>query len=126
MRIHDGRPGANVAEWDVGRYARTNDDANHEASLGKMQIVLTVTFVLHIVCFLLMLYRIVVGPTLADRVVAVDLLAYISIGFAVIYAIATEQPVYLEVGLVVGLIAFMSTIIFARYIERVEIPGTED
>jgi len=91
-----------------------------------MQIVLTVAAVLHIVCFLLMAYRIVIGPTLADRVVAVDLLAYISIGFAIVYAIATDQPVFLEVGLVVGLIAFMSTVVFARYIERADLPGTED
>lgn len=91
-----------------------------------MEIVLTIAFVLHAVCFLLMLYRIIVGPTLADRVVAVDLLAYISIGFAIVYAIASEQPMYLEVGLVVGLIAFLSTIVFSRYIERNHIVEGED
>lgn len=91
-----------------------------------MQIVLTIAFVLHAVCFFLMLYRLVMGPTLADRVVAVDLLAYISIGFAIVYAIASQQPMYLEVGLVVGLIAFLSTIVFARYIERVHVAEGED
>lgn len=83
-----------------------------------MEIVLNVAFVLHIVCFLLMLYRLVVGPTLADRVVAVDLLAYISIGFAIVYAISSGQAMYLEVALVIGIIAFLSTIVFSRYIER--------
>ena len=84
-----------------------------------MQVVLTIAYVFHVVCFLLLLYRLIVGPTLADRVVAVDLLAYISIGFAIMHSIASGQAVYLEVALVVGLIAFLSTVVFARYIERV-------
>src|SRR5690625_7475800 len=71
-----------------------------------MQIVLTVAAVVHIVCFLLMAYRIVIGPTLADHVVAVDLLACISIGFAIVYAITTHQPVLREIGLSLGLITF--------------------
>lgn len=91
-----------------------------------METVLTIAYVLHVVCFLLLLYRLIIGPTLADRVVAVDLLAYVSIGFALVHAIASDQPIYLEVALVVGLIGFLSTIVFARFLERVHaIDGEE-
>ncbi len=91
-----------------------------------MDIVLTIAYVFHAVCFLLLLYRLIIGPTLADRVVAVDLLAYISIGFAIVHAIASDQALYLEVALVVGIIAFLSTIVFSRYIERVHALEGED
>lgn len=83
-----------------------------------MGLVLTIAFTIHGVCFLLTLYRLVKGPTLADRVVALDLLAYVSIGFSIVIAIGSGTPAYLEVALVVGLIAFLGTVAFARYIER--------
>src|SRR5690625_7438065 len=78
-----------------------------------MQIVLTVAAVLHIVCFLLMAYRIVIGPTLADRVVAVGLLDYISIGFVIVYAIAMDQSVFLDVGVCVGLVDSLLWYVFS-------------
>lgn len=91
-----------------------------------MGTVLTIAFAIHAVCFLLTLYRLVVGPTLADRVVAIDLLAYISIGFAIVYAISSDRPAYLEVALVVGLIAFLGTVAFARYIERAYVAEVDE
>lgn len=60
------------------------------------------------------LYR---GPTLSDRVVALDLLSTIAIAIAAIYAIVTGHAVFLDVATVVALISFLGTIAFARYID---------
>ena len=62
--------------------------------------------------------RLVQGPSLPDRVVALDLLATISISIIAVYAIATRQPVVLDVAVVLALISFLGTIAFAYYIGR--------
>ncbi len=63
-------------------------------------------------------FRLVRGPSLPDRVVALDLISIIMMGFIVAYAIATNQPVYLDVAIVLALIAFLGTVAFAYYLER--------
>lgn len=62
--------------------------------------------------------RLVRGPNLADRVVALDLIATLAIGMAGVYAIAVKQPILLDVALVLALISFLGTVAFAYYIER--------
>lgn len=58
------------------------------------------------------------GPSLPDRVVALDLMAMLGIGIIANYAIATNQPVMLDVATVVALISFLGTVAFAYYVER--------
>lgn len=58
------------------------------------------------------------GPSLPDRVVALDLMATLGIGIIANYAIATNQPVILDVATVVALISFLGTVAFAYYVER--------
>jgi multicomponent Na+:H+ antiporter subunit F len=62
--------------------------------------------------------RLVRGPTLPDRVIALDLFAILSTGFLTVYAIDTEQRVFLDVAIVLALIAFLGTVAFALYMER--------
>jgi multicomponent Na+:H+ antiporter subunit F len=62
--------------------------------------------------------RLVVGPTLADRVVALDMAAFLAIGVVALYAILTRDPAFLDVALVLALVAFMATAAFARFVER--------
>lgn len=62
--------------------------------------------------------RIVVGPTLADRVVAVDVLATMIIGALVVVALATGTPLLLDIALAIALIVFLGTVAMAMTIER--------
>lgn len=62
--------------------------------------------------------RLLRGPTLADRVVALDLLALLVVGVICAYDIATEQVVLLDVATVLALVAFLGTVAFAQYLER--------
>jgi multicomponent Na+:H+ antiporter subunit F len=62
--------------------------------------------------------RFLIGPTLADRVVALDLLVTIGIGIISVYSIASGHSAYLDIAMVLALIAFLSTIAFAYYIKR--------
>jgi multicomponent Na+:H+ antiporter subunit F len=90
-----------------------------------MNIVLTVVFLVLGAGLILALIRLVRGPSLPDRVVALDLIAYVSIGFAIVYAIASNKPDFLEVALVLGLIAFLGTVAIARFVERRNVVGDD-
>lgn len=63
-------------------------------------------------------WRLLRGPGLADRVVALDLITYLAIGLIVVHALETRQSVYLDAAIVLALVAFLGTVAFARYLER--------
>ncbi|MEM7797830.1 MAG: monovalent cation/H+ antiporter complex subunit F [Chloroflexota bacterium] len=62
--------------------------------------------------------RIVRGPSLPDRVVALDKLSSVGVALMAAYAVTTENTVFLDVALVVVMIAFLGTIGFSYYIVR--------
>ena len=49
---------------------------------------------------------------------ALDVLTTVGVGIAALYAVAFDQPVYLDVAIVLALVAFLGTVAFARYIEK--------
>ena len=65
------------------------------------------------------LFRVLRGPSLADRVVALDLVAYLAMGFLTTYAVLVGEETFIDAALVLGLLAFLGTVAVARYIERV-------
>lgn len=58
------------------------------------------------------------GPSLPDRVVALDLIGTIAVGGIAIYAIAEGQPVFLNVSMVLALLMFIGTVAFAYYMHK--------
>jgi len=82
-----------------------------------MRIELLLLLVINL-ALVLTFWRLVRGPTLADRVVALDLITTLIIGDIVVFAIANDQPLLLDLVLVLALIAFLATVAFAHYIEK--------
>ena len=80
--------------------------------------VLTIAFIMLCVAFGLSFVRLVIGPSLPDRALALDQLTLLAIGFIGAYAIATDNAVLIDVAIALGLIAFMATVAFARFMER--------
>ncbi len=62
--------------------------------------------------------RLVKGPTLSDRVIAIDLIGVLLVCLLVLMAGVTAQQSFLDVAMVVALISFVGTVAYARYIER--------
>jgi multicomponent Na+:H+ antiporter subunit F len=62
--------------------------------------------------------RLVLGRTVVDRVVAVDMLTIISISVIALYAHVSGRFIYLDVALVYGVLSFLSVLAVARYLER--------
>ncbi|NJC33733.1 multicomponent Na+:H+ antiporter subunit F [Sphingomonas jejuensis] len=63
-------------------------------------------------------WRMVVGPTFADRFVALDMLTALAVAFGVLAAVATGRSAFLDVGLGISIINFVATIAFATFLER--------
>ncbi|HSH05580.1 MAG TPA: cation:proton antiporter [Anaerolineae bacterium] len=85
-----------------------------------ISITTTVNWMLPIMALsaLITFYRLFRGPTLSDRVVAVDFLTSVGIGMIALYAILYEEDVLLDAATVLALVSFMGTVAFARYIAR--------
>ena len=62
--------------------------------------------------------RLAKGPTLPDRVIAIDLIGVLLVCLLVLMAGVTAQQAFLDVAMVVALISFVGTVAYARYIER--------
>jgi multicomponent Na+:H+ antiporter subunit F len=62
--------------------------------------------------------RLVRGPTLPDRVIAIDLLGVLIVCLLVALAGATAEQAFLDVAMVIALISFVGTVAYARYVER--------
>jgi len=77
------------------------------AGLGILAVALVLSFV-----------RLRKGPTLADRVLALDLMTTILMGMFGVYAIYSRQEVFVDVTIVLALIAFVSTVVYAKHIDR--------
>jgi len=75
-------------------------------------------FVIMTAAMFLAFARLARGPSLPDRVVALDLIAVTTAGFMTIYAIDTGQRVFLDAAIVLALISFLGTVAFAQYLER--------
>ncbi|HEY8595602.1 MAG TPA: cation:proton antiporter [Devosiaceae bacterium] len=86
-------------------------------SVSIALVVLTAAFILTVI-------RIMRGPTLPDRVLALDALVTIGIGFIATIAIKTGFSLYLDIAISLGLVGFLATVAFARYVlQRSEMSG---
>jgi multicomponent Na+:H+ antiporter subunit F len=78
----------------------------------------SVVFVMIGASVLLTFMRLARGPSLSDRVIALDLIAVLAVGLIAMVAFAARQPVFLDAAIVLALVAFLGTVAFARYLER--------
>ncbi len=62
--------------------------------------------------------RLVLGPTLADRVVALDLMSFFAAGVIAISSVYSGRNELLIVAIVLALLTFMGTVAFAMYLHR--------
>ena len=62
--------------------------------------------------------RLLRGPTVPDRVVALDLIGVLIVCVTVAVAATTGQQAYLDVAIVIALVSFVGTVAYARYVER--------
>jgi multicomponent Na+:H+ antiporter subunit F len=67
---------------------------------------------------LLAVVRLVKGPTLPDRIVAMDLVGVLVVGLIVVLAASTDVRATLDAAIVIALIGFVGTVAYATYVQR--------
>ncbi|MCV6597824.1 MAG: cation:proton antiporter [Mangrovicoccus sp.] len=75
-------------------------------------------FTLILIAILMAFYRLMRGPTLPDRVVALDMMTISIVAFCALFSIHTDDPVFLDIAIVMALIGFLATVALARFAER--------
>jgi multicomponent Na+:H+ antiporter subunit F len=82
------------------------------------QLAAVIVLPLLAVAVVIVLIRLARGPRIPDRVVALDLLAMLSIGIIALFAIANEQVVFLDTVTILALLSFLSVVAFAYYLQK--------
>lgn len=86
--------------------------------MNFIEIATNISTILIGLSLLLIFFRIAAGPSIEDRVVAIDLLTSNAIAFIAVYSIQSKTTTFLDVGLILALITFLGTVAFAFYLER--------
>jgi len=81
-----------------------------------MEIATTIALALLGLAMVGAVIRVVLGPTLADRILGLDVVTTLSVGIIAVFAARTGQFLYLDIAVAVALVAFLSTAAFARYL----------
>ncbi|MFP4166593.1 MAG: monovalent cation/H+ antiporter complex subunit F [Opitutales bacterium] len=68
----------------------------------------------------LAMIRVVKGPTVFERIVALDLIGGVCMSLFIFFAIYFEEVVFLDVAFAIAVVSFLGTVAFARYLERGE------
>jgi len=79
--------------------------------------VIPVTYAVLVLAFALFALRMAKGPTLADRVIALDGMLVAGIGVLLVNAMDTGRGAFLQVAVLLALVGFISTSVIARFIE---------
>jgi len=87
--------------------------------MGTMlDVVSQITLVTLGLALLIAVLRLVLGPTLPDRIVAMDLVGVLVVGLIVVLAAWTGVRATLDAAIVIALVGFLGTIAYATYLER--------
>ena len=87
-----------------------SQDAVHIGFVGRVVYILILSSVL-------ILFRVLKGPTAADRIVAIDIFGILIVGLCAVLGIATGRSWYIDIGIAWGLQSFIGTLALAKYLE---------
>ena len=91
-----------------------------------LETALTISFVLVMLGVAFAFLRLVLGPTLPDRVVALDMMTVLIVAFCGLYALLSEDTAFIDVAIVMALVGFLATVALARYVERSKVRTLHD
>lgn len=67
------------------------------------------------VALVMVFVRLIIGPHFADRVIALDTITFLAIGFCAVWALVTGHDEYLAAAATLALISFLATIALSRW-----------
>jgi multicomponent Na+:H+ antiporter subunit F len=72
---------------------------------------------MNLFCSLFVLYRVLVGPSPADRIVAVDILGILIVGLLALIGLYYKQNFFMDIALIWALLSFIASLAFAKILE---------
>ena len=85
---------------------------------GFVGIAANISAMMIFLSIILATVRLIRGPSLSDRVVALDLISILLVAFLVVFAFASSVQAYLDAALALALVGFLGTVAFARLINQ--------
>lgn len=83
-----------------------------------LALAIDISFVLVMLGVAFAFVRLILGPSLPDRVVALDMMTVLIVSFCGLYAILSEDKAFIDVAIVLALVGFLATVALARFVER--------
>lgn len=83
-----------------------------------LDIILHMALIIISISMVLLIYRVIKGPSVPDRVIALDAIGINLISFVAILSIILKTSAFLEVILLIGILAFIGTVAFAKFLEK--------
>jgi multicomponent K+:H+ antiporter subunit F len=91
------------------------------AASDFLSIAIIFAFVAIALAQVMSMIRLVIGPTVGDRILALDTMVVNAIGLIVLLGLAQGTQIYFEVTLIIAMLGFVSTVAYARFIMRGDI-----
>ena len=83
-----------------------------------IQAMLTTSLVLFSITIAIAVIRIILGPSMPDRVIGLDMIGVNLIAMIAVISVMMNTKAFLEVILILGILSFIGTIAFSKFIER--------
>lgn len=87
---------------------------------------ITIAMIFLMISFFVTTYRVIIGPTLPDRIIALDMLVAIAIGFIAVIGLKTGYYLYVDIAIALGLVGFLATVALARFVLERGIPASDN
>lgn len=86
-----------------------------------LDISVTIVSIMISIALILNLWRLLIGPHIVDRILALDTMFINSIALILIYGIYNRTPLYFEAALLIAMLGFVSSVAFGKYLLRGDI-----
>lgn len=83
-----------------------------------VNIVLFSSFSMLLLAFALAFARLLKGPSVSDRIVAMDLIASVTMAFILAYSILVQKAIYFDIVIVISLVSFIGTVAVSTYLKQ--------
>lgn len=86
--------------------------------LTTLHISVYVAFGMLLLAFTFALARLFRGPSNSDRIVALDLIASIVMGFILLYSLLVDKEIYFDIAMIIAMVSFLGTVSISIYLKR--------
>ncbi len=82
------------------------------------KIVLVIAFAMLLTALILAFSRLMKGPSINDRIAAMDVIAIVVMGFVLVYSVLVNNPLYFDFPVIISLISFFGTVAVSTYLKH--------